>query len=87
MERMKSDDQIRSRVNKELADIFIYALTLAHEFGFDPAEVVLDKILTNEKKYLAEKMGLRRMNTQSPPAARNLAIRETPSSSCANPVV
>jgi NTP pyrophosphatase (non-canonical NTP hydrolase) len=43
-------------VREELGDIFIYALTLAYEFGFDPAEIVLDKLRVNEKRYPKEKV-------------------------------
>lgn len=56
VEALRSDARVRQRVKEELGDIFIYALTLAHEFGFDPTEVVLDKVQTNEKKYPAEKV-------------------------------
>ena len=56
VEALKSDNEAQKRVKEELGDIFIYALTLAHEFGLDPTEVVLDKIQTNEKKYPADKV-------------------------------
>ena len=48
VEALKSDSRVCQRVREELGDIFIYALTLAHEFGFDPTEVVLDKVRVNE---------------------------------------
>ena len=53
---LRSDSQIQEKVREELGDIFIYALTLAHEFGFDPAEVVLDKLRVNERRYPKEKV-------------------------------
>jgi len=55
VEKLKSDSQIRKKVEEELGDIFIYALTLAHEFRLDPANVILKKIQTNEKKYPVDK--------------------------------
>jgi len=54
--KLKSDAEVRTKVKEELGDIFIYELTLAHEFGFDPTEVVLDKVQTNEKKYPVDKV-------------------------------
>ena len=33
---LKSDVNTRKKVKEELGDIFIYALSLAHEFGLDP---------------------------------------------------
>ena len=56
VESFKSDLEIHTRVKEELGDIFIYALTLTHEFDLDPAEVVLEKIKINEKKYPADKV-------------------------------
>ena len=56
IEVLKSDSDVHMRVKEELGDIFIYALTLAHEFELDPAEVVLDKISINEKKYPVDKV-------------------------------
>ncbi len=56
MEALKTDSKGRHKVKEELGDILIYALTLAHEFGFDPAEVVLEKLHVNEKKYPVDKV-------------------------------
>jgi len=53
---LKIDAETRHRVKEELGDIFIYALTLAHELGFDPTEVVLEKVQVNEKKYPVDKV-------------------------------
>ncbi|RLB03556.1 MAG: nucleotide pyrophosphohydrolase [Deltaproteobacteria bacterium] len=55
VELIRTDPKQRQRVKEELGDIFIYALTMAHEFGFDPAEVILEKVEINDKKYPVEK--------------------------------
>ena len=49
VEALKSDSEVRIKVKEEIGDILIYALTLAHEFGLDPTEVVLDKVRLNEQ--------------------------------------
>ena len=33
----------------------IYALNIGHAFGFEPSEVILEKLEINEKKYPVEK--------------------------------
>jgi len=55
VEVIKSDPESRRRVKEELGDILIYALNLCHAFGFDPSEVILEKLEINEKKYPVEK--------------------------------
>jgi len=55
VEATKSDPEYRGRVKEELGDILIYALTMAHEFGFDPGQVVSEKIRLNAQKYPIEK--------------------------------
>jgi len=55
VELIKTDPKQRQGVKEELGDILIYALTMAHEFGFDPAEVILEKVEINDKKYPVEK--------------------------------
>ena len=55
VEAIKSDPESCRRVKEELGDILIYALTLCHAFGFDPTEVILEKLEINEKKYPVEK--------------------------------
>ena len=52
----KSDAEIRRKVKEELGDILIYSLTLAHEFGLNPTDIILDKIQINDKKYPVEKV-------------------------------
>jgi len=56
LEALRSNTEVRQRVKEELGDIFIYAFTLAHEFGLDPSVIVLDKVRMNEEKYPAEKV-------------------------------
>lgn len=56
VERLKSDEAGRKRVKEELGDILIYALTLTHEFGLDPTDVILSKMQMNDKKYPVEKV-------------------------------
>ena len=55
VEAIKSDPGGRTRVKEELGDILIYALNISHAFGFDPAELVLEKLKINERKYPVEK--------------------------------
>nr|WP_244155518.1 nucleotide pyrophosphohydrolase [Desulfatiglans anilini] len=55
VQAMKSDEQACRRVKEELGDVLIYALNLANEFTFDPAEVVLEKLAINGRKYPVEK--------------------------------
>ena len=55
VEGTKSDPVTRKRVKEELGDILIYALNMCHAFGFDPSEVILEKLEINEKKYPVEK--------------------------------
>ena len=55
VEAVKNDPESRRRVKEELGDILIYALNMCHAFGFDPSEVILEKLDINEKKYPVEK--------------------------------
>lgn len=55
VEGTKSDPENRKRVKEELGDILIYALNMCQAFGFDPSEVILEKLELNEKKYPVEK--------------------------------
>lgn len=55
VEAIKSDPDERRRVKEELGDILIYALNMCHTFNFDPSEVVLEKLVINEKKYPVER--------------------------------
>lgn len=55
----KKDVDIQSidseRIKEELADVFAYALLLAHKYNFDVNEIVLEKIRKNGEKYPVEK--------------------------------
>jgi len=55
VEVLKRDPESRRRVKEELGDILIYALNMCHAFGFDPSEVILEKLELNERKYPVEK--------------------------------
>jgi len=55
VEATKSDPDERRRVKEELGDILIYALNMCRAFGFDPSEVIIEKLKINEKKYPVEK--------------------------------
>ena len=43
------------KLREELADVFAYALLLAHELDMDVAEIVRDKIELNRRKYPVDK--------------------------------
>ncbi len=43
------------RVREELADIFAFAFLMAHHYGFDVKEIILEKIAANDAKYPVEK--------------------------------
>ena len=43
------------KVKEELADVLAYALLLSDAYGFDPQQIVLDKIECNEEKYPVDK--------------------------------
>jgi len=55
VEATKSDPESRRKIKEEVGDILIYALNMCHAFGFDPSEVILEKLEVNEKKYPVEK--------------------------------
>ena len=42
-------------VERELADVMIYCLLLAHDAGIDPGEAIARKLEENDAKYPAEK--------------------------------
>ena len=44
-----------SRLRDEIADILTYCYLLADKHGFDPDEIVLQKLETTRKKYPADK--------------------------------
>lgn len=43
------------KVKEELADVFAYALLIAERYNFKVEDIVLDKIVQNEKKYPLDK--------------------------------
>lgn len=43
------------KVKEELADVLNYSFLLAHKYGFNIEEIVLDKIAKNAEKYPIEK--------------------------------
>ena len=44
-----------SRVRDELADVLTYCLVLADKLGFDPDQIVLDKLAVTREKYPVDK--------------------------------
>lgn len=38
-------------VKEELADVLIYALAMVHDLGFDPKEIIKEKLEKNKIKY------------------------------------
>ena len=60
----ESENVNRERISEELADVFAFALLLAHKHNLDVREIVLDKIRKNGLKYTVEK-------------AKNLATKYT----------
>lgn len=53
-----NDEAIHKNLNnikEELADVLIYSLLLANELNLEVEEIILDKLLKNEKKYPIEK--------------------------------
>lgn len=47
----KSEDADLDKVKEELADVLIYALTLAKNYDLDVKEIILDKLNSNAQKY------------------------------------
>jgi len=45
----------KQKIKEELADVFAFALLLAHKEGLDVKEIVLEKIKANAEKYPIEK--------------------------------
>lgn len=50
-----ADDADQEKVKEELADVFSFALLLAHRYGFDVKQIIFDKIAKNAEKYPVEK--------------------------------
>jgi NTP pyrophosphatase (non-canonical NTP hydrolase) len=51
----KAEDANVEKVREELADIFAYALLIAHHYNLDVNEIVSDKVAKNAEKYPVEK--------------------------------
>lgn len=51
----KADEANREKVAEELADVFAYALLLAHEMKLDVETILREKIKKNEIKYPVDK--------------------------------
>lgn len=52
----KNADEVDSeKLRQELADVFAYALLLAHRHGFDVAQIIRQKMKLNAEKYPVEK--------------------------------
>jgi NTP pyrophosphatase (non-canonical NTP hydrolase) len=51
----KPEEADLTKVREELADVFSYALLLAHHYGINVAEIVHQKIEHNERKYPVDK--------------------------------
>lgn len=51
----KAEDANREKVAEELADVFAYAMLLAHEMKLDVETIVREKIKKNEIKYPVDK--------------------------------
>ncbi len=50
------DDDQRIQIEEEIGDVMIYLTTLAAQFGIDPIEAALEKMVKNRDKYPAEKV-------------------------------
>jgi NTP pyrophosphatase (non-canonical NTP hydrolase) len=48
------DEEFRSRLSSEIADVMIYMLRLADVTGINPTDAILRKMRKNEKKYPSE---------------------------------
>jgi NTP pyrophosphatase (non-canonical NTP hydrolase) len=51
----RSEEADKDKIKEELADVFAYAILLAHKYDFDVKQIILDKINQNELKYPVEK--------------------------------
>ncbi|MEI8226332.1 MAG: nucleotide pyrophosphohydrolase [Bacteroidota bacterium] len=51
----ESEKVDKARIKEELADVLTFTFLLAHKHGFDIKEIILEKALSNSKKYPVEK--------------------------------
>ena len=49
------EDAKKEKVQEELADVFLYAISLADKYDFDIHQICVDKINRNAKKYPVDK--------------------------------
>lgn len=47
----RADEADPDGVREELADVFIYAMLMAHHYGFSIASIVQGKLALNEERY------------------------------------
>jgi NTP pyrophosphatase (non-canonical NTP hydrolase) len=52
---ISSEQADSDKVREELADVLAYAFLLADHYGFDPTQIVLEKIQKNALKYPIDK--------------------------------
>lgn len=50
-----ANDADVDKIKEELADVFAFAFLLAHKYGFDVKQIIIDKIQSNSKKYPIDK--------------------------------
>ena len=50
----QQDPEAKQAIAEELADVLIYCISLADTLNYDIAEIILDKMDKNERKYPAE---------------------------------
>lgn len=54
IEEIKSDEQLKTNLKKELADVMIYAIELGVHLDIDISEAIKQKLEHNRKKYPVE---------------------------------
>ena len=50
-EEVLKDPKIMAKIKEELADILIYAISIANKTNIDISEIIQEKLLVNAKKY------------------------------------
>ena len=51
----QADEAKTERIKEELADILAFSFLMAHKYGFDIKEIMLEKIARNGEKYPVDK--------------------------------
>lgn len=51
----ESEEVDKAKIQDEVADILAFTLLLCEKHGFDPEEIILEKIKKNEEKYPVSK--------------------------------